>query len=99
MPLIVEDTQVKFQRPPVVHQSSNGHLSIRDGNWKLILGKGSGGITAWIDPNDGMGTLPAQLYNLKEDPGERINLYGQDDTYVRISKELSRKLDEIIHME
>ena len=48
--------------------SLRGLPSIRDGQWKLILGPGSGGWT------DGSESEPIQLYNLESDLAESRNL-------------------------
>ena len=65
-------------RPPLVHHSINGSFAIRDGDWKLILCSDSGG---WSDPKPGSAAakmLPKrQLYNLRTDLGERLNLATQ----------------------
>jgi arylsulfatase A-like enzyme len=83
----------EYTRESVVHQSSKGHLSIRKDGWKLIMGKGSGGISGWIDPDDDKSPYDGQLYNLNVDLEERDNLYGNVDR----SKidELKQLLDEI----
>ena len=62
-------------RSAVVHHSVRGMFAIRDGDWKLIEGLGSGGFTkpASIEPEEG-GPL-GQLYHLASDPSEQINLY------------------------
>ena len=66
-----------FERRQLVTQSSLGHISIREGNWKLILGKGSGGLTSRIDPNDGISAWEGQLFDLDKDLKEQNNLYGE----------------------
>ncbi len=55
-------------RRQAVSCSIKGMPSIRNGHWKLILGTGSGGWTPGGDDQ------PAQLYNLADDLGEKINL-------------------------
>ncbi|MBH54412.1 MAG: hypothetical protein CMI18_08710 [Opitutaceae bacterium] len=55
-------------RSYVVSCSSQGLPSIRGGDWKLILGPGSGG---WAI---GSKDEPIQLYNLRADLGEMQNL-------------------------
>ena len=73
----------------LVHHSGNGLFAIRQGPWKLILGKGSGGFTPYQPPAD----APAgQLYNLRSDPGEQNNLYRQ---YPDRVAELTRRLNQI----
>lgn len=65
-------------RSAVVHHSISGHFGIRDGNWKLMLARGSGG---WTAPNEvaaaKAGLLPVQLYNLSDDLGETNNLANE----------------------
>lgn len=56
-------------RQSSISQSMTGLLSIRKGQWKLIVGKGSGGWT-----KGGM-DQPGQLYNLADDLSESKNLY------------------------
>ncbi len=66
-------------RDGTVHHSVNGSFAIRQGDWKLILCPGSGG---WSDPLPGSPETkslpPYQLYNLAEDPGERVNRYPEE---------------------
>ncbi len=64
-------------RKGVIHHSVSGHFAYRQGNWKLLLAKGSGG---WTAPNEKAaaeaGAPIAQLYDLEKDPGETTNLYA-----------------------
>ena len=62
-------------RNGVIHHSISGHFAYRQGPWKLLLAKASGG---WSSPNEkkaNPGSPPAQLYNMEADVGERKNLY------------------------
>lgn len=80
-------------RKDVVHQSIDGSLSIRRGNFKLELCSGSGG---WSDPVPGSedALLPRfQLYNLEEDIGETNNVIGQ---YPELAKELRDTLKRYV---
>jgi arylsulfatase A-like enzyme len=79
-------------RTPVIHHSSRGMFAIRDGDWKLVEGLGSGGFTkpAVIEPVEG-GPV-GQLYNLAEDPSETTNLYLEKPDVV---ERLMLLLDEI----
>ncbi len=64
-------------REATVHHALIGMFAIRRGDWKLILGRGSGGFTLpqYIPPQPGE---PAgQLYNLADDPAEAHDLYTQ----------------------
>ena len=65
----------KTIRPAVVHHSADGLFAIRQGEWKLIAGRGSGGFTLpkKIDPKPG--EPEGELYNLTKDPTEADNLY------------------------
>jgi len=68
--------QVKHSRKGIIHQSISGHFAYRQGNWKLLLAKGSGGWTAPIENEAAEAGSPiAQLYDLEKDPGETTNLY------------------------
>jgi arylsulfatase A len=60
-------------RPDIIHHSHKDIFAIRQGDWKLILGKGSGGFTRYKPPKD---APRGQLYNLTDDPSEQNNLYN-----------------------
>lgn len=73
---IGEKTEV---RKDIVHQSLNGSLSIRRGNWKLEMCPGSGG---WSDPKPGRedASCPKfQLYDLQCDIGESKNVIAEHE--------------------
>lgn len=74
-------------RKHAINQSSNGLLALRRGPWKLIFGQGSGGWTKGKDEH------PAQLYNLDDDLGETVNLYGQ---HPKIVAELTQLMRQIV---
>jgi hypothetical protein len=67
----------------VNHSGGNGRFGIRQGNWKLELCPGSGG---WGRPGDAEalkeGLPPIQLYNLRADVGERVNLQARNAALV-----------------
>ena len=78
-------------REATVHHSGDGMFAIRQGKWKLILGRGSGGFSKprRIEPE---GSEPkGQLYNLEEDISETINLYNQRPDIVRHLEKLLDK--------
>jgi len=80
-------------REDVIHQSIDGSLAIRKGNFKLEMCPGSGG---WSYPAPGEETseMPAyQLYNLEDDIKEKVNVIDQ---YPDVSKELKSKLAQYI---
>ena len=61
-------------RTAAVHHSLNGHFAYREGRWKLIESKGSGGFTR-VDVADD--APEGQLYDLRLDPGETTNLWDE----------------------
>jgi arylsulfatase A-like enzyme len=78
-------------RQAIVHHSAQGLFSIRQGTWKLVLGRGSGGFTPpqKIEPKPGE---PAgELYDLAADPHEDHNLYAErSDVVARLTALLER---------
>lgn len=64
-------------RKGVIHHSISGCFAYRQGKWKLLLARGSGG---WTAPGEGAakkaGAPVAQLYDMENDPGETTNLYA-----------------------
>ncbi|MDX2151977.1 MAG: arylsulfatase [Bryobacteraceae bacterium] len=75
-------------REAVVHHSSQGMFAIREKNWKLILGRGSGGFTS---PAFEKGASGGQLYDLSADPAESANLYAERPEVV---ERLTRLLEQ-----
>ena len=74
-------------REQSVNCSAQGLPSVRSGNWKLILGPGSGG---WGKGGDQ--SQPVQLYNLADDIGETKNLVAAQSERVEKMKALLEKL-------
>ena len=74
-------------RETAVSQSSRGLLAIRRGQWKLILGPGSGG---W---GKGRDEQPAQLYRLDNDLAESHNLYAEQP---KIAAELTALMEALV---
>jgi arylsulfatase A-like enzyme len=62
-------------REATVHHSANGHFSIRQGDWKLNLGRGSGGFTEPVEYTPAPGEPEGELFNIREDLAEANNLY------------------------
>lgn len=63
--------QRETDRPVVIHHSSGGMFSGRLGDWKLVLGNGSGGRQ---QPKGKPFGRPYELYNLADDLGESTNV-------------------------
>jgi arylsulfatase A-like enzyme len=82
-------------RNGIIHHSISGHFSYRQGKWKLLLAKGSGG---WTAPNEKAaaksGAPVAQLYDMETDPGEQNNLYAK---YPEVAERMLAQLTEYIN--
>ena len=89
---ILKGSEADFVRAPVIHHSGGGKFAIRDGDWKMIEGLGSGGFTEPKFPKSLPGEPEGQLYNMKTDPQEKNNLYLSEPAKV---DELKAKLKEI----
>ena len=76
-------------RRELVHHGIVGMFGLRQGDWKLIMGRGSGGFT----PDEIQSDYDplGQLYNLKKDIREEHNLYWQRPDMVR---KLMRRLTD-----
>lgn len=77
-------------RQSIVHHSGDGTFAIRKGDWKLILGKDSGGFSKSLKIEGIPVDTDGQLYNLSSDPSEQNNLYTDNPEKV---KELTALLD------
>ena len=84
-----------------LHQTISLALAIRQGDWKYLDHKGSGGSNYSRDGEWGLKQYalpekapdaPGQLYNLKDDPGETNNLYFKEPA---MRKALQAKLEEL----
>ncbi len=75
-----------FSRNGLIHHSVSGHFAYRQGKWKLLLAKGSGGWTAPTEKTMAKKSdaPEGQLYNLADDPGEQNNLYLQNPEMVEV---------------
>lgn len=78
-------------REAIVHHSSMGMFSIRQGKWKLILGLGSGGFSKPKTYKPKPGEPEGQLYNLEEDFAESNNLWNE---HPEIVERLTNLLDK-----
>ena len=87
-----------FKRPATVHHSINGSFAIRQGDWKLIFCPGSGGwpksdLTPEMAKAQGLPLI--QLYNLKSDPAETVNLYADYPHIVdRLTAQMQKYIDQ-----
>jgi len=75
LPLLLGNTS-EYERPEaLIQNSSSGFFVIRKGDWKLILGLGSGGFSKPESYQQKAGEAPGQLFNIKNDPSETKNMY------------------------
>jgi len=79
-------------RPHLVHHSGNGLFALREGNWKLIEGLGSGGFTLPAKIEAKASGPQGQLFHMANDPHEREDLYLKQPAQVA---RLSSLLNEI----
>ena len=95
-------TQPKSEsiRPYLLTQSFRGEFQIREGDWKYLDHKGSGGNGYDKGPmaNYELPELepdaPGQLYDLKTDPGETTNLYNKNADKRKELQALLKELKE-----
>jgi arylsulfatase A len=64
-------------RKTIIDHSIDGMFTIREGDWKLELGLGSGGFSEPRAVTPVPGGVKGQLYNLASDPHEVYNVYEQ----------------------
>ena len=90
----------KSIRPHLLTQSFRGQFQLRQGDWKYLDHKGSGGnnyshetlaryALPEMEPD-----APGQLYNLATDPGETKNLYFKESAKRKQLQALLKKLKE-----
>ena len=83
------------QREAVVHHSLGGMFALRVGDWKLVLGLGSGGFTSPKTRTPDEGEPSVQLYNLLSDPAETTNVASvHPEIVARLTALFNRIRDE-----
>ncbi|TWU35036.1 sulfatase family protein [Novipirellula artificiosorum] len=86
--------KIDSTRAGVIHHSIGGYFAYRQGKWKLLLAKGSGG---WTSPreNEVADDAPiAQLYDMEIDPHETNNLYTSEPA---VAKRLLAQLESDVN--
>jgi len=91
LPALLGKPLSKPIREATVHHSNHGMFAIRQGYWKLILGRGSGGESVPSLIKTKPGEPEGQLYNLKDDLAEANNLWAQHPEIVQRMSELLNK--------
>ncbi len=95
LPILLGEADEVIGQRAVVHHSSRAFFAIRQGDWKLIEGRGSGGFSEPTIYEPKEGEVPGQLYHLKKDPMETHNVYADEPEKV---EELKALLGEIKKM-
>lgn len=76
-----------ISHPVVIHHSVNGKFAIRQGKWKFIACKGSGG---WSKGNDGK---KSQLFDMSVDLQEKNNVV---ENHPEVVQKLTKKLETVV---
>ena len=77
LPLLLGKEKEYVRPEALIQHSSRGVFVVRQGDWKLILGQGSGGFSKPETVLPKEGEAPGQLFNLKDDPSETKDVYLQ----------------------
>lgn len=97
--MLGQQTDDKPIRPYLLTQSFRGEFQIRQGSWKFLDHKGSGGneyqgdLAKYILPEQAP-EAPGQLYDLAKDPGETTNLYFKEEAKREELRTLLKKLKQ-----
>lgn len=96
--MLGQQDEAKSIRPHLLTQSFRGEFQIRQGEWKYLDHKGSGGnsydrggMLKYALP-ESEPDAPGQLYNLKTDPGETTNLYFSEEAKRKELQSLLKQL-------
>ena len=74
-------------RDALVHHSGGGMFAVRQGDWKLVLGLGSGGFSAPQYEHPVPGGPTGQLYNMRTDLQEQDNQWSARPDKVQVLNE------------
>ena len=85
----LKEQPIVSTRKGVIHHSISGHFAYRQGKWKLLLARSSGGWTAPKENQVKKNAPIAQLYDMEADPSETNNLYtSQPEIAAQLLKQL-----------
>jgi arylsulfatase A-like enzyme len=89
LPLLMGKSS-EFSRAPIVNHSSGGMFAIRNGDYKLVLGNGSGGRQ---HPRGKAWKKPYQMFNLSDDIFETKNIIDKNK---KLAEQMEKNLKKII---
>ena len=72
LPALLGQSSTRPLRPSMIIHSVDGNFAIREGRWKYVEGKASPTVRRVSRPDE----LGRQLYDLLDDPAERVNQVG-----------------------
>jgi arylsulfatase A len=89
---VLLDPKAESRRRFAVHHSRTGVFALREGDWKFVPSRGSGGFSAPLTRAAKPGEPAGQLYDLATDPSETKNVWLE---HPEIVTRLSAKLSEL----
>ena len=92
LPALLDSKVAKNTRPFLVHHSIRGVFALREGPWKFVEARGSGGFSKQAVVKAKAGEAAGQLYNLADDPAETKNVYATEAARVRHFQSLLERL-------
>jgi arylsulfatase A-like enzyme len=90
LPALVDEPRNQPIREAIVHRAGTANLAIRQDDWKLILVRERRGRRVPESDSE----EPGQLYNLKDDPAEKTNLWNKHPEIVERLSALLEKYKE-----
>ncbi len=94
LPLLLGKNQDYVGPEALIQHSARGVFVVRKGEWKLILGLGSGGFSKPEVVQPKPGEAAGQLYNLKVDIAETKNVWSEFPEKVKELSDILKKYQE-----
>ena len=76
--------KIESTRNGVIHHSFSGHFAYRQGPWKLLLARASGGWSSPKENEAGKDAPKGQLFHMRKDIGETNNLFEKNPEKVEV---------------
>ena len=76
--------KIESTRNGVIHHSFSGHFAYRQGPWKLLLARASGGWSSPKENEAGKDAPKGQLYHMRKDICETNNLFEKNPEKVEV---------------